>query len=73
MEISKTETDTMLQRDVICAYLGKQTTLWVEARARADRAEKLDPNLNAIERSHYRQIDAMLAELIEVPGVRDGV
>lgn len=73
MEASqKTETtdDPTIQRDVICAYLGRQSTLWMETRARADRAEGLDANLNTIVANHIKQIDSLLEELIEVPGVR---
>lgn len=65
--------DPTVQRDVICAYLGRSTTLWLENRARAERSLGLDANLNKIVANHYKQIDALLDELIEVPGVRDGV
>lgn len=70
--MKKTETieDPTIQRDVICAYLGRASTLWLEQRARAERADGLDANLNGIVKRHYKQIDALLAGLIEVPGVR---
>lgn len=66
----ETQTDPTIQRDVICAYLGRSTTLWLEQRARAERALGLDSNLNGIVANHYAQINRLLDELIEVPGVR---
>lgn len=68
MEASQ-ETDTELQKDVIFAYLGKQSTLWLEARARADRAEGHDANLNTLASNHLKQVDALLDEYIEWVGV----
>lgn len=64
--------DPELQKDIIRAYLSRQTELWLGARAMADRAEGLSANLNTIVANHIRQIDGMLDELIEIPGVRDG-
>lgn len=69
--MSVIENDPALQKDVICAYLTRRVELWLGARALADRAAGLDANLNTIVGNHYKQIDAMLDELIEVPGVRD--
>lgn len=68
MEASQ-ETNIELQKDVLFAYLGKQTTLWLGARARAERAGGLDANLNGIASNHYKQIDALLDEYIEWVGV----
>lgn len=72
MEASHLESDPAVQRDVICAYLGRQASLWAAAKVQANRADGLSSNLNQIVGNHYRQIDALLDELIEVPGVRDG-
>lgn len=68
--MSTVESDPTIQRDVIVAYLGRAATLWVEQKARAERAGGYDANLNLIVANHYAKIDTLLAELIEVPGVR---
>lgn len=62
--------DADLQKDVIKSYLSRQTELWLGAKAMAERAGGYSANLNGIVANHMKQIDGMLDELIEVPGVR---
>lgn len=66
----QTYNEVDLQKDIVLSYLDKERDTWLAARALADRAVCLDARLNGERDKSMRMIDAMLDELIELPGVR---
>lgn len=62
--------DPELQKDVCKAYLERESLVWLGHKALAERAGGLSAKHNTDRDKAMKVIDAMLEELIEIPGVR---